>query len=266
MEDRQKTESRAAGVRIAIALPLDTSGALRPGRTTHYAEDAYIRALSEAGAEVTLLPAGPRSPALLEPLDGLVFPGGADFPPDPRGGKDPYPPDTFRLAPVEQRAADAVLLTSARKRRLPVLGICYGMQLMALEAAGKLVAHIPADMPQAANHQMARSARHPVGIEPTSRLARWLGNPGLVQVNSRHHQAVALPGSGWPPRLPTVSSRDWRRWGNGPLSASSGTRKKWLSPTAAPSSAASSKPAERDAARGSVRLPRNPQHALRLTS
>ena len=59
--------------RVGIALPLDTSGALRPGRTTHYAEDRYVRALNEAGALVSLLPAGPRSDRLLDDLESLPW-------------------------------------------------------------------------------------------------------------------------------------------------------------------------------------------------
>lgn len=79
---------------------------------------------------------------------------------------------------------------------IPVLGVCYGMQLLALESGGALVHHLPLELPAAGEHQLANpAARHPVAIEPATRLARIFGAATLA-VNSRHHQAVSAPGRG----------------------------------------------------------------------
>ncbi len=182
---------RIAKPRIGIALPRD-DGSLRPGRVTHYLDDLYLRAVVEAGAEAVLLPAGPRDASLVETLDGVIFPGGDDFPPD-----RPYEGATFRLAPTEQRAADAALVESARLHSVPVLGICYGMQLLAVEAGGVLYAHLPADLPGAGPHQLVPPETHAVELLAGSRTESWLGASGSIQVGSRHHQAVSDPGPGF---------------------------------------------------------------------
>jgi putative glutamine amidotransferase len=190
MGSQRVAASRAP--RIGIVPCLDAAARLRPGRRTHYADIAYAGALAEAGA-VALYLADPGDPEeLLDAVDGLLLPGGGDFPP-----ATPYPPEVhFDLVPAEQLAFDAALLAAARARQMPVLAICYGMQLLALGAGGALHHHLPKDLPgTSAHHGTDREVHHGIRVAPGTRLASILGErPGPV--NSRHHQGVAAPGAG----------------------------------------------------------------------
>jgi len=160
-------------------------GILRPAEQL---DARYARAVREAGGTPTALGAG----ATLAGIDGLVIPGGGDFAP-----VTPYPPGVaFEPVPSGQLASDLVLLGEALARGLPVLGICYGMQLLAHAAGGSFVYDIPSDRPAAGAHRLPEpDGRHPITIEPGSQLAQLVGGPALA-VNSSHHQAVATPGRG----------------------------------------------------------------------
>jgi putative glutamine amidotransferase len=179
-----------ASPRIGISLGLDVEGALRTGRSTHYLDTRYTDAVRDAGGSPRLLAAGAAAEELIGEVDALLIPGGDDFLPE-----DPYR-DGVSFQPVAtiQLAFDRSLVRSALAAGVPILGICYGMQLLALESGGRLYHHLPLDLPGAGDHGAAgRNVRHRVSIEQESRLGRILAAE-RVTIDSRHHQAVADPG------------------------------------------------------------------------
>ncbi len=177
---------------VAIPLGLDAAGRWRPGRRYHYLDVAYAEAVREAGALPVHVSREAPAEEIAARSDGLLVPGGDDLRPD-----RPYPPEVrFTPVPPEQLAFDAALLTAALARDLPVLGICYGMQLLVRHHGGRLLYDIAHDRPASRPHQLdAADARHELEIEPGSRLAAALGRE-RCRVNSRHHQGVAEPGAG----------------------------------------------------------------------
>lgn len=176
---------------IGIPPCLDVRGRWKPGRTYQYIDTAYAAALAEAGAIPVHLALGADPFALVSRLDGLLIPGGDDFEPP-----QPLPPGiALDPVPEAQLAADSAVLAAALVRELPVLGICYGMQLLALAHGGSLHYHLQSDVPGAQCHRYEDpGARHPVRITSGTRLAECLGG-GTSDVNSRHQQGVANPGS-----------------------------------------------------------------------
>jgi len=180
-------------MRPLIGIPpcLDDRGRWFSGRTTQYLDTTYASAIEAGGGIPMLLPLQSDAAAAVERIDGLLLPGGDDFPPS-----HPYPEGvSFELASPEQIDFDGRLLDQAYAHNLPVLAICYGMQRLALHAGGTLHADIATDLPDAAEHRLPEGhGRHALCIEADSRLARILGVTP-EPVNSRHHQAVADPGS-----------------------------------------------------------------------
>ncbi len=150
---------------------------------------AYIRALVATGAlPITVSPliGIDLAEQALEPFDGLVLTGGEDVDPShyraepsPKLGAIDQLRDRFELA----------LFHQARRRRLPVLGICRGLQLINVAMGGTLWQDLTSERPGSLDH-IARGERvHPVRLSTGSRAAHALGTTQIL-ANSIHHQAI----------------------------------------------------------------------------
>jgi putative glutamine amidotransferase len=126
--------------------------------------------------------------AALESLDGIVLTGGADVDPKRYGFADPD--GVCRFALPERDVVEVPIVESALERRLPILAICRGMQLLNVVCGGTLVPDFP-------GHDWEDDdRRHAVKFEPDSMLAREILGKTAGDVSSSHHQAVDRPGAG----------------------------------------------------------------------
>ena len=148
----------------------------------------YSRAVLAAGGVPVMLPVGPPENAsrVLDRLDGLVVSGGPDVNPE-RYGEHPHARTTD---PRDERDAwELALLEVAEARQLPTLGVCRGMQVMAVRAGGTLSQHLPDEVGH--DHHSPGGDRFgdtAVRIEADSLLHRLEGERS--RVHCHHHQAV----------------------------------------------------------------------------
>jgi putative glutamine amidotransferase len=148
----------------------------------------YPRLVQQAGALALLLPpdAPEHAAATVARLDGLVIAGGPDVEParygaepDPRTGPPARTRDTWELALIE----------AALAARVPLLGICRGMQLLNVALGGTLVQHVEGHA-----ETVGVFGRHPVTPVPGTLYASLA--PEETSVPAYHHQAVDRPGAG----------------------------------------------------------------------
>lgn len=169
----------------AIRRDPDSSPVLRLRAT-------YLSALENAGLvplAVAPISALERAHDVLAATSALVLTGGEDVDPA-RYGEAPHP----RLGAVsgERDAWEIALVHAARERKLPVLAICRGVQILNVALGGTLIQDIPSEIDSEINHDPdhPRTQRtHSVEVMTDSRLARAIGVTRL-DVNSVHHQAV----------------------------------------------------------------------------
>ena len=167
----------------------------------------YVKAVHETGGRAVLITPDDPDTDVLESLDGIMFSGGGDI--DPAyWGAEPHPATDIDPA---RDAAELMLMKAALEMDLPILGVCRGMQVMAVAAGGTLHQHLP-DVIGHDRHRAAAGTdplaadasaygRHDVVTKPGSRARALLGSH--LTVNAFHHQAVDDPGTftpvGWCP-------------------------------------------------------------------
>lgn len=155
----------------------------------------YIQAIERAGGLPMIVPMMDgldHLDAFADLLDGLVITGG---PAVTDGLVGALPEDLGRTDPARVRADKRVLQRFLHNRR-PVLGICYGMQLLNAQFGGTIYADVEHQQPGTLVHAKQRGGTtHPLVIDPTSHLYECLGRDQL-DVNTRHVQAVERVGRG----------------------------------------------------------------------
>jgi putative glutamine amidotransferase len=157
----------------------------------------YPRLVQRAGGVAVMLPPDEvlRAADVVSRLDGLVIAGGPDVEPvrygaerDPRTGPPARARDSWELA----------LIDAALAARVPLLGICRGMQLLNVALGGTLVQHLDGHA-----EVVGVFGHHPVKPVPGTRYAAAV--PEETSVPTYHHQAIDRLGSGL---LPSAHAAD----------------------------------------------------------
>jgi len=184
-----------------IAIPLPHSG------DAEYAERAlpqYVHAVEMAGGEAVRIPLDLSQAEvlkLIEACDGVLLPGSkADVDPAKySASRDPH----TALADSGRDIVDEFLLRDAYATRKPILGICYGLQILNVYRGGTLLQHIESPI----NHEAGRAVAiaHTVEVDAGSTLGgivapdmsgKHTSGKQTIAVNSSHHQSARAAGDG----------------------------------------------------------------------
>src|SRR5207248_2145524 len=124
--------------------------------------------------------------AALDRVQGLVLTGGEDVEPS-RYGAPPHP--KLGETDAARDAVELALIAGAEGRRLPILAICRGIQILNVALGGTLYQDLASERGSGPIDHADTAARHALRVEPESLLHRTLGTVA-AHVNSRHHQAI----------------------------------------------------------------------------
>ncbi len=174
-----------------IGLNLDFRAAKKDSPAFSFITAGYFDAISKAGGVPLLVPPMETDEdvqLVLDRVDGFCMIGGADLDPR-RDGFMMHP--AMRLLDPRREDFDRRLIRMISDRRIPLIAIGAGMQLLNLNEGGNLFFHLPEDMPKALPHKdpLDSAHRHSLEVVPGTIMERVYGE-GEIRVNSCHHMAI----------------------------------------------------------------------------
>ena len=172
-------------------------GAHRPiiGITANYEgidatlRHAYYDQIAEAGGTPVIIPPVAEKNVIvstLDHIDALLLTGGCDYNPLWAGEE---PAKGLHNINATRDLPELLITRLAYNRQIPMLGICRGMQTLAMALGGHVKQDVSSDIKHSQDADR-REATHRVSIEADSTLAYIYKQATTLCVNSFHHQAV----------------------------------------------------------------------------
>jgi putative glutamine amidotransferase len=159
----------------------------------HYSE--AVEAAGGAPVHISLIPNADYVESVVAHLDGILLPG-SDSDVDPlRYGQQPHP----QLGAVHtlKDETDLLVIAAAERRGIPLLAICFGMQVLNVSRGGTLIQDIRSQVPDAIKHEQGAPrdrSSHRIRLIENTRLSAIAGAVDAL-VNSHHHQAIESAGA-----------------------------------------------------------------------
>jgi len=171
---------------IGITVSIDHGKFIRKDQDYLYVKRSYAQAIREANAQPIFISPDIAPDTVADICDAIVISGGDDLPPQLYGEQvySPIYPESNERIRWEQQLLD--LFNNYEK---PVLGICYGLQLINVHFGGTLHQDISTTVSKAVDHGgQGRVTSHDVSIREESFLFSLFGE--TAKVSSNHHQAI----------------------------------------------------------------------------
>jgi putative glutamine amidotransferase len=171
---------------IGITVSIDHGKTIRKNHDYLYVKKAYSEAVKKAGGQPILISPDLTPEVAAEICDAVIISGGDDIPPDLYGEqvKAGINQESLERIGWERRMLDIFAQSES-----PLLGVCYGMQLINVHFGGSLYQDVGEEFGEALDHGgMGRVTSHAVTIDKSSSLFPLFGP--TTTVCSTHHQAV----------------------------------------------------------------------------
>ena len=156
--------------------------------------DRYYKQVIAAGGVPVIIPPVPDSDIIINTLahlDGIILSGGGDYNPL-WCGEDPVP--GLHHINAERDAAELLTVRLAYNRQIPMLGICRGIQTLAMALGGHVCQDLGSTAIKHSQDADRSEATHRVYIEEDSALYNIYNKVRAINVNSFHHQAIDKTG------------------------------------------------------------------------
>jgi putative glutamine amidotransferase len=177
--------------RIGITMRIE------PETDRFYLSRFYSEAVESAGGaplHISLIPQSPYVSAAMNDLDGILLPGSNSDVDPLQYGREPHHA-LGSVHPIKDQT-DLLVLEQVENRRLPLLAICFGMQILNVSRGGSLIQDIASHVPEAIKHEQGTPRDRPshrVHLLEGSTISS-LADADNALVNSHHHQAIETVG------------------------------------------------------------------------
>lgn len=132
----------------------------------------------------------------LSQASGFLMTGGCDIHPGLFGAAD----QVSRCGALDPRrdSLEKLMVESSFKQKVPLLGVCRGMQMMNIVAGGDLIIDLPADK-QTHIHQVEEGDAYHTLLVVGHTMLNSDSATAVYEVNSNHHQGIGKPARGYKP-------------------------------------------------------------------